>query len=216
MAMTFDDLVDKAVTRLGWQSRLTARPDDLLWHYTSLDSLKKIAESRTVKATELEKMNDSMEGKWLYHQLIRSRALSDERFMQYLKGLWRPDPPASTYDPYGRTHTFAFCLSKGRDRLSQWRAYANFGQGVAIGFDANLLASANCVRDEFAMPADHVVLARVEYDGHSQSQIIAYLQKIIPTIPTHADEAKAGKTGHAADEASAECFRIGTRSHSDV
>ena len=58
------------------------------------------------------------------------------------------------------------------------------------------------------MPADHVVLARVEYDGHSQSQIIAYLQKIIPTIPTHADEAKAGKTGHAADEASAECFRI--------
>ena len=41
MAMTFDDLVDKAVTRLGWQSRLTARPYYLLWKYTRIFSINK-------------------------------------------------------------------------------------------------------------------------------------------------------------------------------
>ncbi|WP_416152053.1 DUF2971 domain-containing protein [Pseudomonas sp. Bout1] len=33
----------------------------------------------------------------------------------------------------------ATCFSKAGDVLSQWRAYADDGQGYAIGFDSKLL-----------------------------------------------------------------------------
>ena len=37
-------------------------------------------------------------------------------------------------------HTYFCCFSESSDLLSQWRAYGNDGQGVAIGFNAKLLS----------------------------------------------------------------------------
>jgi len=37
------------------------------------------------------------------------------------------------------TEGFAFCLSEAGDLLSQWRAYAADGSGIAIGFDPDVL-----------------------------------------------------------------------------
>lgn len=38
------------------------------------------------------------------------------------------------------TKNYFCCFSESSDLLSQWRAYGNDGQGVAIGFNANLLS----------------------------------------------------------------------------
>ena len=76
--MTYELWADEIVSKLGWQNRLTRweerlreNPADLLWHYTSLETLQKIIGCpKTIHASLLGKMNDYQEGRWL---LLRVR-----------------------------------------------------------------------------------------------------------------------------------------------
>ena len=62
-----------------------------------------------------------------------------------------------------------FCVSKDKDVLSQWRSYANDGQGVAIGFDVDFIEK-------------HYSLygAEVIYDKEKQYDILS--QKISDSV----------------------------------
>jgi hypothetical protein len=121
----------RILEKLNWHQQLErlpqpqdAHPDSgLLWHYTSLKAFEDITRQGIIKIrlNPLEQMNDSQEGKCLRSQLRRRGAWQSTR----LVGYW---PPLDQY-------SFAFSLSKEGDLLSQWRAYANGGRGVAIGFD---------------------------------------------------------------------------------
>lgn len=57
-----------------------------------------------------------------------------------------------------RVHPFVFCLSRERDSLGQWRAYADDGRGFAIGFRA---AAIRCLP---------VSLLAIEYEREKQVQ----------------------------------------------
>ena len=55
--------------------------------------------------------------------------------------------------------TFCVCFSGSKDKLSQWRGYAQDGKGIAIGFDKELLEELNQI-SEF-----HIAFEKVIYDN---------------------------------------------------
>jgi hypothetical protein len=65
-----------------------------------------------------------------------------------------------------------FCMSEEGDLLSQWRAYADNGAGVSIGFDSDYLAKlGNLKRDRNDPVGAH--LTKVEYDLEEQVKLVA-------------------------------------------
>ena len=62
-----------------------------------------------------------------------------------------------------------FCLSEQKDMLSQWRAYASDGRGIAIGFDSGLLQS---VADQETDSATRIGLSPVAYDEGLIKQVL--------------------------------------------
>lgn len=55
--------------------------------------------------------------------------------------------------------TFCVCFSESKDKLSQWRGYAQGGKGIAIGFDRGVLEELNQI-SEF-----HIAFGKVIYDN---------------------------------------------------
>ena len=67
-------------------------------------------------------------------------------------------------------HTFVFSLSSQSDLLSQWRAYANGGRGVAIGFDVSeMTETVKCWR-HWDKLENKIVLAPVEDQEDNEKQ----------------------------------------------
>jgi hypothetical protein len=101
---------------------------EALYHYCSVQAFLGILQSKMVWLSDASKMNDSHESVWA--DKVVDRVLDERRLLMsevdrrnFISGyrLNRPWP-------------FLFCLSSEPDILSQWRAYANDGTGVAIGF----------------------------------------------------------------------------------
>jgi hypothetical protein len=102
----------------------------VLYHYCSLDSGIKILQSERLWMTSLFYMNDSLEYRWFTNQAT-----------EYISHLQTVSP----HDDYPEllqrlsyqdlASVYCFCLSELPDSLGQWRAYADDGNGMAIGFD---------------------------------------------------------------------------------
>ncbi|WP_347888306.1 DUF2971 domain-containing protein [Nitrosomonas europaea] len=114
-------------------------------------------------------MNDSHEGRWaegLVEALIadQSMPMSDDDRHSFLTGyrLNRPRP-------------FLFCLSSEPDILSQWRAYANDGTGVAIGFSSSLFPRQEHFPSTNAVAALNTGLWPVIYEYSKQQAAIRSL-----------------------------------------
>lgn len=83
------------------------------------------------------------------------------------------------------TEGFALCLSEKGDLLSQWRAYANDGRGVSIGFDAKILT------DDFGpvnFGSNWFELTKVEYGKEGlQKRLAPYVEKVRQLCIDHGD-----------------------------
>lgn len=107
---------------------------EIIYHYTTLDSLQGIVDSKALWASDIRQLNDRFELKYALDQL-RDLLANDTSItfdVSLLDSIFKP----------GRTWQFISCFSKARDQLSQWRAY---GQkiGISIAFErAHLLGSA--------------------------------------------------------------------------
>ncbi|SCJ52561.1 Protein of uncharacterised function (DUF2971) [uncultured Clostridium sp.] len=97
--------------------------DNIFYHYCSLDTLHKIIEGKTIRLSNIDRMNDSNEGKDI------------EKFAKDIIDTM----PESLREQYYNQRIYISCFSKGKDILSQWRAYGDDGKGVAIGFDLSEL-----------------------------------------------------------------------------
>ena len=75
-------------------------------------------------------MNDTAEGKWIERHINnwceKYKEIHEESIIATLKELYNKAKP--------NIHCFLCCFSGDGDTLSQWRAYANDGRGVCIGF----------------------------------------------------------------------------------
>jgi hypothetical protein len=107
--------------------------DGLLYHYCPTQTAFAILGSRTFRLSALSSANDRHEGRVLgkvFSRLMTATGLP--------KGV--VELASVIVQSYvGNTEGFAFCLSESNDLLSQWRAYANDGSGIAIGFSPKLL-----------------------------------------------------------------------------
>jgi hypothetical protein len=62
-----------------------------------------------------------------------------------------------------------FCLTEAKDRLSQWRGYADDGKGVSIGFSRKYLEEKICRTSQSGVGID---LEKVVYDKHDQDVLL--------------------------------------------
>ena len=122
----------------------------ILYHYCGLSTFLNIFRKDdsgqpyiAIWLSDIQKSNDSLELKKLRNYLLDKidEYIWDKRNVcnkeinhekdTFLQTLWRSSKK-ETYD-FVFKH-LAFCLSENGDLLSQWRGYADDGQGVSIGF----------------------------------------------------------------------------------
>jgi hypothetical protein len=110
-----------------------------LYHYTSVDVLQKIYESRKLYATHASYLSDGTEirlGLQVLLDLIDDRLPEIRGRESELLALLRErvHAQALSFPP-----VFLLCFSEHRNLLSQWRGYTPLGRGVCIGFKHNLM-----------------------------------------------------------------------------
>lgn len=107
-----------------------------LYHYCSGNTLLAILQNKTVRACDVDKMNDYLEFKWGLEVLKDALKLCEDDTSTEYVGLIRDFVETSI----GRFVPVIACFSTDGDVLSQWRAYAEDGQGFCIGFSTKSLS----------------------------------------------------------------------------
>jgi hypothetical protein len=142
------------------------RPSEL-FHYTSPEGFIGIVTTKSLWASDMLSLNDASEAEYpraLIGEVfdLHRAAISDvdrERFKrQLLEYMFRLHPP------------FVVCFCEDGDLLSQWRAYANGGEGFALRFDFPWLASLN--EGSFR-------LQKVVYDRAKQLEMVGSLLALV-------------------------------------
>lgn len=109
--------------------------DTLIYHYCSVDTFVNILKTNSLWLTHAREMNDSLEDIYFEAplkkavQAFETRSEFEQKLLQKIVSAYssRVDFPYVT------------CFSRKNDVLSQWRAYADDGHGVAIGFELGIL-----------------------------------------------------------------------------
>jgi len=109
----------------------------VLYHYCSTDTFLSIVQNRCIWMSDINTMNDFGELHWAYDKFISAANLVlDMVGREFVEKI---DQVVSTAQLYNLPMLCS--LSTDGDVLSQWRAYANDGEGISIGFDAAKLSS---------------------------------------------------------------------------
>lgn len=166
--LRFAPRLDELKSRLEAELR-TSNVPDVLYHYTSGDTLLKILESGKVRATHLQYMNDLSEVRY-GHDLIQRhlrearKREKDERVSEFLEMAQTESNPFEE-----DLNVYAFCFCTKGDELGQWREYAGKGTGYALGFRGeDLLRVANA--------RSKLTLCEVIYDPARQE---AHVRRVI-------------------------------------
>lgn len=101
----------------------------LVYHYCSPQTFLQIIERKCIWLSSTNNMNDFAEGEWFAKEL---KVFLSEKKKEYGKGWCEA---ALNFYISNTQPKYIACFSKEKDTLSQWRAYAQDGEGVAIGFD---------------------------------------------------------------------------------
>lgn len=140
---------------------------ETLFHYCSNEAFVSILRSRSLWLSALTLSNDNLEGRW-------ARKIFDDAIMGF-------DPKMDSHDWQllsqclddwqSRRGVLGACLSEAGDILSQWRAYADEGRGVAIGFCHQLLSNLPLQHRKGWVMEPHYGLDKVVYDETEQKEI---------------------------------------------
>lgn len=121
---------------------------NILYHYCNIDTFMKIVENKTIRLSNIFKMNDYSEVKFILDSLEYALSLAyrespfdftykgkenESAFSEIVLDI-KKNIDAIIYIPY------IACFSENGDDLGQWRAYGDDGRGVSIGFDRKVLA----------------------------------------------------------------------------
>jgi hypothetical protein len=144
-----------------------------LYHYCSNAAFISIIENKQIWASEFSLSNDVMEGKWIreiFREYCQEKELAShsiEVLLTHLDFL------------ISRSGAAGFCMSENGDLLSQWRAYADNGAGVSIGFSKEYLELLGKHRQS-NNEMFNAHLQKIEYEPERQKAVIAeYMEPII-------------------------------------
>jgi hypothetical protein len=111
-------------------------------------------------------MNDSSETVWIIHLVNEELSKRKENFTEDdIKML-------STSFSLNRTYPYLSCFSLDCDSLNQWRAYADDGKGVAIGFNEEYFGVQKRIPVNTAVTKDSVGYFDCIYDENIQRENI--------------------------------------------
>jgi Protein of unknown function (DUF2971) len=149
---------------------------EVVYHYTTVETMMKIVTSGKIWATSISYLNDSSEGAHLLH-MVRGR-LPDLLAQYQLR-----ETVLSKFDSTDKlveNRPFIASFSAEGDSLAQWRSYCPQGNGVAIGFRVSCLARAKRALDT-AKTSSGVQFKSVEYmaDDTPQPLLDECVAKII-------------------------------------
>ncbi len=109
----------------------------IIYHYCSPFAFQQIIEKKCLWLSATNNLNDFTEGAWAIHAFdnVLRRIVNDKNndWLNHINSLYRNN---------NVTPKYVTCFSKDGDILSQWRAYAQNGEGVSIGFDEDELVLA--------------------------------------------------------------------------
>lgn len=144
-----------------------APPPKVIYHYTDSAGLLGILDSGKIRLTHIFGLNDPSE---VLHGVMQAGEILTERAQH-------AHPAAklfarkftATLDRHFQSvaHFFVACFSHDGDELGQWRAYADNGNGFALGFDAGTLERAYVARNEMVLNATYAIT----YDDKLLSEI---------------------------------------------
>ena len=102
-----------------------------IYHYTNLNNFISIIENQALYCTNTSFLNDKREYKYGVDLLLsRIDILKNNGFNSDIL-----DMLVKHIDLIFKSERYVTCFSKNGDLLSQWRAYANNGKGISIGFN---------------------------------------------------------------------------------
>jgi len=125
---------------------------NIVYHYCSLESFMSIIKNNTIRLTNISKSNDSSEICYCFDffQNILKKAIkdftrlhtSDEELKSYFNGININNLISRAIFNDSLIYYVA-CFSSEANLLSQWRGYADDGNGVAIGFYSTLFRTSS-------------------------------------------------------------------------
>ncbi len=109
--------------------------NNIIYHYCGMDSFFGIITNKNIRLSNAYKTNDSTELEWIFSIMEDSMTgVSKTEIVSSLQKSYR-----NWLENYFRPHIA--CFSKDGDLMSQWRAYANDGKGISIGFNREYFES---------------------------------------------------------------------------
>jgi hypothetical protein len=133
---------------------------NIIYHYCNVDAFKAIIQNKTLWLSSVYNLNDYKEIHWIKEKVSKkineyTNKNNYDKFNNFNK-LYEEQQPT----------VYIASFSQGDDLLSQWRAYANDGYGVAIGFNANYFKDNNLIKT-----------SKVLYDEKKQEEEIDRILK---------------------------------------
>ncbi|MBN3066544.1 DUF2971 domain-containing protein [Pectobacterium brasiliense] len=140
-----------------------------IYHYCSQETFINIIKYKKLWLGDIEHMNDFMEKKWFID--VFREIIIENKNEQIYKGIYD-----NIIENHKFTKVFMCCLSKSGDSLSQWRAYAQDGSGVAIGLNQENLGINNRPLANNVLVENSFFLNEVKYkDKDKIKEIISEL-----------------------------------------
>lgn len=166
----------ESVTRESSQS---AKLPEQVFHYTSLDTLIKIVNTRELWCTAITYLNDSKERTFLFDAVetrLRDPTWIDNSIDPNLLLRTFETEDVSSITSFSE-EPFVACFAENGDSLLHWRAYCPQQSGVAIGFRTPCLSEAQISEK----PEAGMVLPRVSFGrvGYVDTQETALVDSII-------------------------------------
>lgn len=161
----------------------------LVYHYCSPETFLEIIVNKTIRLSDINKTNDYMEKRWIAQYILSSIDMYLEE-----NGIKIDLDEAYYYDENVKSHreylissinefvcnsnpVLIACFSENADLLSQWRAYASDGIGLAIGFNEELLSRLD--RNNASFP-NEISYGDIWYDEKIQkSEVKLYITETI-------------------------------------
>ncbi len=156
----------------------------IVYHYCGMDSFMSIIKNQSIRLSDITKSNDSMEILWvtrfikeIFDEEFDKEANKVEYFREgYSKDIFMDFVDRCSVDFFEEEQRifsfFVSCFSEERDLLSQWRGYAEDGNGVAIGFDSEALSSLGQPPSGDLISSEIVTFKKIEYKEINQKAAI--------------------------------------------
>ena len=182
------------------------------YYYCSLETFLNIIKNKEIYLSDPLKMNDKSEIRW-YLNRLNDKQNNDGVCFSILESMKIRSGLDFSYDNLldilnfkGQKSIYISCFSKKPDLLSQWRAYADNGNGVSIGFDLDKLAIADNFLIQEVIYTDNIIEDVVENDVEivadqigtvidkyeitdKATQIEVFLHELIPVLAKYKNPA---------------------------